>query len=393
MSRITKLFLYSAFSVASMIGCATACAADLIFRDGFELPTFRGTNLAGMEMAYINFDQSTGPAAGHDYSVYDTRVIDFYVSKRMTAFRFFFSWEGMQTTLYGSIPAANSGNYKAYFDNYKRVVDYATNVQGIQVVIEPWQADSSGGVGGARYRGVLVGSNPGTVPDAAFADFWTKMATIFKDNSLVSYGLVNEPNRMSTLSWWGTAQAAITAIRSTGSTQRIFVQGNGYTAASSWTLDYYDTDPTPHSNAYGWLNANGPGQPIADPANNIVAEVHCYLDADGSGSTTGIVAVTTARDRIAVALNEAAAHGYKIYLGEMGFWAGNALAPGAWADFIDYFNHNRDTLIGFTWWAGGMPGWWDDVAANGGGHFAITPTNGATFTGDTINMQMIQNDF
>ena len=91
MFRFAKWFLYTVLATVAMAGCVTACAADLIFRDGFELPTFRGTNLAGMEMAYINFDQSTGPVADHDYSVYDTRVIDFYVSKRMTAFRFFFS--------------------------------------------------------------------------------------------------------------------------------------------------------------------------------------------------------------------------------------------------------------------------------------------------------------
>ena len=40
-----------------------------------------------------------------------------------------------------------------------------------------------------------------------------------------------------------------------------------------------------------------------------------------------------------------------------------------------------------------MPGWWDDAGANGGGHFAITPTDGNNFTGDIANMQMIQNDF
>jgi hypothetical protein len=33
------------------------------------------------------------------------------------------------------------------------------------------------------------------------------------------------------------------------------------------------------------------------------------------------------------------------------------------------------------------------VAAHGGGHFSATPTNGATFTGDTVNMTMVQNDF
>jgi endoglucanase len=219
------------------------------------------------------------------------------------------------------------------------------------------------------------------------------MANVYKDNPRVSYGLINEPNNMSTMSWFASAQAAINAIRATGSTQRIYVPGNGYTGSGTWTSSWYDTASAPRSNAYGWLNANGPGQPITDPQDNLVAEVHCYLDADASGSTTGIVAVDTARQRLGVAVDEAAAHGYKMYLGEIGFYAGNPIATPAWTDFLDYFNAHADTLIGYTWWAGGMPGWWDDVAADGGGHFSITPTNGATFSGDSVNMDMIEGGF
>ena len=44
-------------------------------------------------------------------------------------------------------------------DDYKRIVDYATNVTGMTVVIEPWQASASGGVGGPSWRGQLVGGD------------------------------------------------------------------------------------------------------------------------------------------------------------------------------------------------------------------------------------------
>jgi endoglucanase len=364
---------------------------NAIFANGFESAArLRGTNAVGMEMGYLQFNQASGPVADTNYPTYDTRDIDYFASKHMSVLRFLFSWEGMQSTLDGPIPAAANGNYKIYFDNYKRIVDYATGL-GIRVIVEPWQSDSGGGAGGARWRGDLVGS--AAVPTAAFADFWGKMATPFKDNPLVSYGLVNEPNNMSTMSWFASAQAAISAIRATGSVQRIYVPGNGYTAASGWTQDYYDTAATQRSNAYGWLNANGPDQPLADPANNIVAEVHCYLDDDASGSSTGIVSATIARQRLSVAVDEAAAHGYKVFLGEIGMYAGNALASTAWADFIGYLETKGDTLIGYTWWAGGMPGWWPDVGANGGGHFSITPTDANAFSGDTVNMLMIQADF
>lgn len=171
--------------------------------------------------------------------------------------------------------------------------------------------------------------------------------------------------------------------------------GNGYSAANFWvTADpFYDTDPVKRSNAYGWLNANGVGQPISDPLNNIVAEVHTYLDADQGGNGTDITSVTAAREHLVAVVNEARLRGYKVYLGEIGMLATVPAAPAAWADFISYFSANSDTLIGFTWWAGGAPGWWDDIGANGGGHFAISPTSGATFTGDSVNMDMIENDF
>ncbi|MGA9334425.1 MAG: cellulase family glycosylhydrolase [Rudaea sp.] len=364
---------------------------DKIFANGFEVAAFRGTNLAGMEMAYFNFNQTTGPVPDTDYPVYDTRVIDYFASKRIAALRFLFSWEGMQSTLNGPIPASPGGNYKAYFDNYKRIVDYATNVEGMQVVIEPWDADSGGGAGGARWRGDLVGS--AQVPMAAFADFWGKMAALFKDNPRVSFGLINEPNNMSTMTWFAAAQLAITAIRDAGSTQRIYVPGNGYTTASAWTANYYDTAATQRSNAYGWLNANGVGAPLADPLNNIVIEVHTYLDADQcacGANPDEITSITAARTQIAVTLDWATANGYQMYLGEIGMYAGNASAAAAWADYIDYFNSNAGPFVGFTWWAGGMPDWWNDLH---GPHFAISPTNDVDFTGDTVNMQLIENDF
>ena len=37
-----------------------------------------------------------------------------------------------------------------------------------------------------------------------------------------------------------------------------------------------------------------------------------------------------------------------------------------------------------------MPLWWNDIR---GPHFSITPMNGTTFTGDTVNTQMIQGSY
>jgi endoglucanase len=382
-----------AVAICWIVCLSSAQAADRLLADDFEIPVFRGTNLAGMEMNYANFNQANGPIGDTNYPVYNEKLIDYFASKHLTAFRILFSWEGMQRNLGDPIPLTSVANYQAYFDNYKRIVDYATDKYGIHVIIEPWQADPSGGAGGPRWRGGLVGTD---VSADAFADFWSKMAANFKGNYFVSYGLVNEPNHMSTMSWFATAQKAITAIRDAGSTQTIIVPGNGYTAASGWTQTYYDAAATKRSNAYGWLNANGVGQPLSDPLSKLVVAVHTYVDPDECGCDDGdpITSLTAARDHVAVTLDWATANGLKVYLGEIGLVASanpNGFTPAqAWANFIDYFNANRGPFVGFTWFAAGMPDWWHDVHAP---HFAITPTNNVTYTGETINMTMIQNDF
>ncbi|HET6632940.1 MAG TPA: cellulase family glycosylhydrolase [Rhodanobacteraceae bacterium] len=373
-----------------LLWSGASVAAEHVFRDGFEPPRLRGVNIAGMEMAYFNYPQATGPVAGGNYAVLDTGLIDYYAGKQVRVLRLLFSWEAMQPQLGDPIPAA-AGNYRAYFDNYKRIVDYATDVQGMQVVIEPWQADAGGGAGGARWRGMPVGS--AQVPVSAFAGFWAAMAAQFRDNGLVSYGLVNEPNNMSTMQWFAAAQAAIDAIRAAGSSQRILVPGNGYSAASTWTSSSYDTGSPQRSNAYGWLNANGPGQPLHDPAGRIAAEVHTYLDSwecACSDTPDAISSTHAASDHLAVVVDEARAHGYRVWLGEIGFYAGNAIAAATWADFVAYADANRDTLEGYAWWAGGMPAWWPDVHAP---HFSVAPTDAASLDGDSINMDLIEPDF
>lgn len=348
-------------------------------------PRLRGTNLVGMEGRY-GFDQANGPIPDKDYAVHSNQVIDYLARKKVNVIRFLFSWERMQSTLGGPIPAANSGHYKAYFDDYKRVVDYATTAKGMTVIIEPWQASATGGAGGAMWRGNLVGG--GVVTSAHFADFWSKMATLYRGNPRVAIGLVNEPNKMSTMSWFAIAQNAITAIRAAGFTGDIHVPGNGWTSATGWNDSSYDTGSPKRSNAYGWLNARGVGLPLLDPLGRLVVGVHNYADADASGGSTAVVSSSITRTRLAGVVDWARANGLEVFVGEIGMYAGATNASANWKDFTSYLDANADTLVGFAWWACGKPGWWNDVGASGGGHFSITPTG--NYTGDTVNMAMIE---
>jgi endoglucanase len=370
-------------------GCSSLGQTDLTSADLTSAATpavrLHGANLVGME-GTPTFDERTGPIPDVDYAVHSTSIIDYLAGRNVNVIRFLFSWERMQSALNGDIPAASSGNYKTYFDDYMRIVDYATNVKSMTVIVTPWQTTSAGGAaGGARWRGDLVGA--GRVTNAHFADFWSKMATAFRDHPRVAIGLVTEPNRVDTMRWFATAQDAISAIRSTGFDGEIYVPGNGWTAAGSWEESWYDTGSPQRSNAYGWLNARGVGQPLADPLEKLIVEVHTYADDDAAGSSPKVVSSKISRARVSGVVDWARANHLKVFIGEIGMYARAPNAPTNWMDFVQYMNANTDTVVGYAWWGCGKPGWWDDVGASNGGHFSITPTNG--YTVDTVNMRLL----
>jgi endoglucanase len=346
----------------------------------------RGANLVGME-GPATFDEKTGPVPDVEYAVHANAIIDYLSANGLNAIRFLFSWERMQSKLNGPVPAAKTGNYKSYFDDYDRIVDYATNVKGMTVIITPWQTLPEGGsAGGARWRGHLVGD--GVVTNAHFADFWSKMATIYRDNPRVSIGLITEPNQMDTMRWFATAQEAITAIRTTGFGGEIYVPGNGWTAAGTWSDPWYDTASPKRSNADAWLNARGTGLPLADPFGKLVVEVHNYADPDGIGNSTSVVSAKISRERVKGVVDWARDNGLTVFIGEIGMYASAPNASANWKDFTHYIDDNASTVVGYAWWACGKPGWWNDVGANSGGHFSITPTRG--YTADTVNMRLLK---
>ncbi len=121
----------------------------------------------------------------------------------------------MQPSLSGGFDAAQLG-YISDFVN-------ATTGKGGYVILDPHNF--------AEYYG-------GTINGPAFASLWSGLATTFKDNDHVVFGLMNEPRgggTISTEAWLSDAQDAMNAIRATGATNLVLVPGNYYTGAWSWT--------------------------------------------------------------------------------------------------------------------------------------------------------------
>lgn len=71
----------------------------------------------------------------------------------------------------------------------------------------------------ARWDGQIVGQGGPT--DEQFADVWTQLATKYKGEEKIIFGLMNEPHEVDINTWATSVQAAVTAIRNAGATTQI----------------------------------------------------------------------------------------------------------------------------------------------------------------------------
>jgi endoglucanase len=314
---------------------------------------YTGTNLAGAE-----FGSTVLPGTfGTNYTYPTTAEVDYFVGKGMNTFRLPFRWERLQ-------PAQNSAFNAAELNRLNAFVTYATS-KGANVILDPHNF--------ARYypNPNNTQSDPATViggsavPNAAFADFWSRLATTYRGNGRVIFNLMNEPNSMPTEQWVAAANAAIGAIRSAGAGNLILVPGNAYTGAWTWGSNFYGTP-----NATAMLN-------VVDPGNNFAFDVHQYLDSDGSGSHSTIANndPTIGAQRLAGFTQWLHANNRRGFLGEFAV-AGSTIGTGpgligdeAIQNMLNHVAANSDVWLGWTWWAAGP--WWPTNYM-----FLLDPANG-----------------
>ena len=205
-------------------------------------PFMIGVNLCGAEFG----ERDLPGVYGQHYTYPTGRELDYYKSKGVMLVRLPFRWERLQRTLNGSLDEAELGRLDQFIGEVA--------IRDMKVLPEPHNY--------ARYGGQLIGTP--AVPNAAFADFWRRLAGHLKGEAAVyAYGLVNEPHDTNGL-WPAAAQAAVDAIRSVDRTHYVFVPGDGYSGAADWAKRNPDL----------WVN---------DPANRLVYEAHLYFDRDKSG--------------------------------------------------------------------------------------------------------------
>ncbi|KAH8830362.1 endoglucanase [Flagelloscypha sp. PMI_526] len=222
---------------------------------------YTGVNEAGGEVHVIP------GTLGTDYTWPSPSSIDYFMGKGMNTFRIPFLLERLVPPATGLNGTFNS----AYLSGLTTIVNYITNTKGGYAVLDPHNF--------MIYNGATISDN------TKFAGFWTNLAKAFLSNSRVIFDLMNEPHDIAASTVFASMQAAVNAIRVTGATQLILVEGTSWTGAWTWVS-------SGNSAAFAGLK---------DPANNIAIEMHQYLDSDGSGTSATCVSSTIGAERLAAA--------------------------------------------------------------------------------------------
>jgi endoglucanase len=293
--------------------------------NGRTLLAWRGVSLAGAEFGETKLPGTYGPGA--DYIYPEAASVNYFAGKGMNLVRLAFRWERLQRSLNGELDATELARLKGFVDS--------VTAAGTTVLLDPHNY--------ARYNGGVIGS--AAVPVSAFANFWSRLALVFKANPRVMFGLMNEPHDMATEAWVTAANAAIVAIRATGAGNAVSVPGNAWTGGWTWGQTWYGT-----ANAVAMLG-------VTDSGNNMLFEVHQYLDADGSGTNTNCVSASIGSERLAGFTQWLRANGRRGLLGEIG-GGSNSTCNQAVAGALDHLTANNDVWAGWLWWAAGP--WWGD---------------------------------
>ncbi|KAL9619202.1 MAG: hypothetical protein Q9160_006137 [Pyrenula sp. 1 TL-2023] len=290
---------------------------------------FFGVNESGAE-----FGQGKLPGVYNtDYTFPNTATIDTLISEGMNTFRIPIL---MERIAQGSMTASLNTQY---LSQLTATVNHITG-KGAYAIIDPHNF--------GRYNGAIITST------SNFGTFWRNLATPFKSNSRVIFDTNNEYHDMDESLVVNLNQAAINAIRAAGATsQYIFVEGNSYTGAWTWTQ--YNTAMVS----------------LTDPQNKIIYEMHQYLDSDGSGTSATCVSSTIGQERLVAATQWLKANGKKAILGE--FAGGvNSQCESAVRGMLQYMAANKDVWTGGLWWGAGP--WWGNYI------FGFEPTSGPAYS-------------
>ncbi|KAG5927753.1 hypothetical protein E4U42_001840 [Claviceps africana] len=187
----------------------------------------------------------------------------------------------------------------------------------------------------ARYNGIIGQGGPS---NEVFAALWTNIATHYAKEERIIFGIMNEPHDLDVQLWAKSCQAAVTAIRNAGATsQIILLPGNNFTSAGEFV-------------------SGGSAEALAAITNpdgstdNLVMDLHKYLDTDNSGSHAECVTNNTAAFQT---ISDWLRTNKRVGIISE---TGASMAPSCMTKFCEqneFIAKNDDVLIGFVAWGAG----------------------------------------
>ncbi|XEA93146.1 glycoside hydrolase family 5 protein [Xanthomonas sp. DAR 80977] len=282
---------------------------------------FAGVNLSGAE---ISSSKKPG-VLNADYVYPRDADYAYFAGKGMNIVRLPVLWERLQPRAQGPLDTAQLALIKAAAKQAK--------AQRMHLIVDIHNY--------ASYYDNKIGS--AAVPIKTFSDLWQRLAREFKDDNAVVFGLMNEPNDISPGLWAAAAQSAVDAIRVTGARNLILVPGALWSGAHSW-----------YATVGGESNAVALAS-LYDPLGRTAIEVHQYLDADSSGTSSSCVSGDIGAARLVAFTGWLRDTGHIGFLGEFGA-ADNATCRQALDGMLGYIEQHPARWLGWSYWAGGA--WW-----------------------------------
>jgi endoglucanase len=331
---------------ALALSAALALPSSLVAASGTGVLHYAGVNLAGAEFK----PQRLPGVAFKDYTFPQPADFAYFAGQGMNVVRLPFLWERLQPALMADLD-------KRQLLLLTKTVEAAKH-HHLSIILDVHNY--------GRYRGKEIGSTD--VPDAAFADFWTRLAKVFANDSNVIFGLMNEPAAIPASRWAESAKAGIDAIRNTGAKNLVLVPGTYYSGAHSWRTALHGS-----SNADAFAG-------FQDPGNNFAFEAHQYFDKDFSGRKTTCKSASVGADSLKGITQWLRSQGRLGFLGEFGTSA-DPTCMEALRRTLAFMQQNSDVWLGWTYWAAGD--WWADYP------FDVQPTK----TGAPKPQMAILSDF
>lgn len=306
-----------------------------------------GATLASWISAYrtgctiVGFENPLWTGSGYNQPLHKQAFIDYLASKNVSVVRIMVCWESFQPTAMGAFDSTYTAKVKALVDMFL--------AKGIYVQINPWQYSTSSGDTDITYKGVAFTS-------AMFSDFWSKLAAVFSYDQRICFDLINEPHLPDSGSgivgitlnnWFSYAQSAVNAIRATGATNYIAIQGMNYADPGTWVSN---------GSAAKFVAMTDTLSP-----KRLIVGTHNY----GTNYTASIINL---KSNLYAIVADARANGYKFFV-ETDCSLNPAENPASsttvsnWADVTTYMKSNSDVCLGWSWWAADdntIAGWGTD---------------------------------